>query len=84
MLRIILKYLLYFLLVYYLFRMVDKALFGDRKAMEKERKRQEKEKDRLFRQYKRKEGSVTIDPGKGPQKKFDKDEGDYVDYEEIK
>ncbi len=32
----------------------------------------------------KKEGDVTINTKSGKGKKIDKDEGDYVDYEEIK
>jgi len=32
----------------------------------------------------KKEGDVTINTKSGKDKKIDKDEGDYVDYEEIK
>jgi hypothetical protein len=84
MLRIILKGILYFLIVYYMFRVVDRLLFGDRRAIEKERKRQQKEKERIFREYKRREGKITIDPGQNAQKKFRNDQGEYVDYEEVK
>jgi hypothetical protein len=84
MLRIIFKGILYFIIVYYLYRLVDKLLFGDSRAIEKERKRKEKEKERIFREYKRREGKITLDPGQTSTKKFRNDQGEYVDYEEVK
>ncbi|MFN8205825.1 MAG: DUF4834 family protein [Bacteroidales bacterium] len=84
MLRIIFKGILYFLIVYYLYKVVDRLLFGDRRAIEKERKRQAKEKERIFREYKRREGKITLDPGQGSHKKFRDNQGEYVDYEEVK
>jgi hypothetical protein len=32
----------------------------------------------------RKEGSVTVEKNTNPEKRISKDEGEYVDYEEVK
>jgi len=84
MFRIILKYLLYLLLFYYLIKWVERALFGDWKEAERIRKKNQKEQERAYRKYKRREGSVTIESMHTPPKKFKKEEGEYVDYEEVK
>jgi len=84
MLRLLLKFFLYFILFYYLYRIIDRALFGDRKEAERLRKQQQKEWEKFYRTYKKKEGTVIIDTSARPAKKIRKNEGEYVDYEEVK
>lgn len=84
MLRILLKFLLYFILFYYLYKIVDKALFGDRKEAERLRKQQQKQWEKFYKEYKKREGTVTISNTAPSSKKIRKDEGEYVDYEEVK
>jgi len=67
-----------------LYRIIDRALFGDRREAERLRKRQQKEWEKFYRTYKKKEGTVIIDTSARPPKRFKKDEGEYVDYEEVK
>jgi hypothetical protein len=81
--RLLLKFFLYFILFYYLYRIIDRALFGDRREAERLRKRQQKEWEKFYRTYKKKEGTVIIDTSDRPPKRFKKDEGEYGVDEEV-
>ncbi len=74
-----LRFLLVLLIVYLIIRIFSRY-FIRRYA----KNMQQNFEDRQNRYNKRKEGDVTIKTNSANNKKFKKDEGDYVDFEEIK
>ena len=52
--------------------------------VDKAKKRAERERQEYLRQHKQREGKISIDYVPPVEKKINKDEGDYIDYEEVK
>ena len=82
----LLKFLLIVFGVYFIgkaiFRGVVSYLFGDvNKSLNEQIKRQQEE---LARYKKKQEGKITINYQPKPDKNFKREEGDYVDFEEVK
>lgn len=71
------KFLLILFLIYFIVRIFTRYIF--RSYFKKMQGNFEDQQN----QYNKKEGDVTINTKSGKGKKIDKDEGDYVDYEEI-
>ncbi len=71
------KFLLILFLIYFIVRIFTRYIF--RSYFKKMQGNFEDQQN----QYNKKEGDVTINTKSGKCKKIDKDEGDYVDYEEI-
>lgn len=71
------KILLILFLIYFIVRIFTRYIF--RSYFKKMQGNFEDQQN----QYNKKEGDVTINTKSGKGKKIDKDEGDYVDYEEI-
>lgn len=72
------RFLLILFLIYFIVRIFTRYIF--RSYFKKMQGNFEDQQN----QYNKKEGDVTINTKSGKGKKIDKDEGDYVDYEEIK
>jgi hypothetical protein len=52
--------------------------------VDKAKKQAERDRQEFLRQNKQREGKVSIDYVPPVNKKINKDEGDYIDYEEVK
>ena len=52
--------------------------------VDKAKKQAEKDRQEFLKKNKQKEGKVSIDYVPPVDKKINKDEGDYIDYEEVK
>lgn len=73
------KFLLILFLIYFIVRIFTRYIFQSYfKKMQGNFENQQNQHNN------KKEGDVTINTKSGKGKKIDKDEGDYVDYEEIK
>ena len=80
LLKILIVILLIYLLGKLIIRGVASYLFGNTRDLNDRLRRQQEE---AARQKKKKEGHITINYQPKP-KNFGKDEGDYVDFEEVK
>ncbi len=79
---VFLKFLVYALLFYLIFR-VFRWIFFFKDPLEKHIKDREQEYKRAESQ--RKEGDIHVDSTpKKEKKKYDEDDGEYIDYKEIK
>ena len=80
------KVLLVVIGLYFLFKMIFKSLFSrflggsEKKVNHQFRQQQEK----MAQQKKKEEGHVTVHYQPKPEKTFGKDDGVYVDFEELK
>lgn len=73
------RFLLILFLIYFIVRIFTRYIFRSYfKNMQRNFGNQQNQHNN------KKEGDVTINTKSGKGKKIDKDEGDYVDYEEIK
>ncbi|MGC9344200.1 MAG: hypothetical protein ACP5E3_15970 [Bacteroidales bacterium] len=72
-----LRILLIFALLYFAARLVGRLLFPPRTGRNSQR-------DTFNRGRKEREGDVTVEDRNPHKKKINKDEGDYIDYEEVK
>jgi len=72
--------------IYFLSRALIRGLFGwfIDSAQNNTNARIQRQKEEFIRQKKRQEGRITINYNPELNKGFDKDEGDYVDFEEVK
>lgn len=78
---VLLRFILILILVYFIISFLGRLLFSSaaRKMQGNQDFRKQQNEDR------RKEGEVTVESGqKSSRKRFDKGEGEYVKYEEIK
>ncbi len=81
LLRLFFLFIIFVFIMYLLLRVVLPYKF---RKMSRNMKEAAKEREHEYRQRGRKEGDVTIEnPGKDKHKR-DYNDGDYVDYEEIK
>ncbi len=71
------RIILIFALLYLVVRLLSRVLFPPRKSNFHDR-------DMRDRGSKKKEGDVTVEDKQPRNKKIDKDDGDYIDYEEVK
>ena len=82
----LIKIILVFIGIYFiskaLFRGLISYFFG--KATENFNEQIKWQQDEMARQKQKQQGRVTINYQPKPDKNFSKDEGDYVDFEEIK
>ena len=73
----LIRFLLILFVIYFVIRIFSRFVLNRYvKNMRNQYKNQQN-------QYNNKEGDVTINTNSQQEKKIDKDEGDYVDYEEI-
>lgn len=73
------RFALILIVIFYLIRIITKyVLRSFMKNMQGNVENQQRQSS------KKKEGDITINPQAKKDKKFDNDEGDYIDFEEIK
>ena len=79
----LIRFLFFFFIIYFIIRFVTRVvmpfLFGSSYQSMNQGKRRDDP-----GQYRKKEGEVTIDYVPKKKKKIGKDEGEYIDYEEMK
>lgn len=79
------KSLLIFLCVYYLIRLILRAIIGNYAARLNDRTRREyEEKLRDAERRASQSGNIRVDTTRNKTKAFSKDDGEYIDYEEVK
>ena len=87
---VVLKILIVILGIYWLGKLVIKSVVSyflggaARNVNEQIRQQQQQQEKEMSRQKKKKEGHVTINYQPKSDKNFNKDDGDYVDFEEVK
>lgn len=76
---VLVRFLLILFVIYFIIRLFTRFVLGSYiKNMQRNFENQQ------YNNNKKKEGDVTINTKPKSDKKIDKDEGDYIDYEEIK
>jgi len=83
---LLIKILLIFFGIYFIGRAIFRAMLywfiGD--AAKKMDARLHRQKEEFLRQKKKQQGHITINYQPKKSKSFEKDDGDYVDFEEVK
>ena len=88
---VVLKFIIVILGIYWLGKLVIKSVISyflggaARNVNEQIRQQQQQQQQQeMSRKKKKKEGNVTINYQPKPNKNFSEDDGDYVDFEEVK
>jgi hypothetical protein len=82
MFKLIFYLIAIYLIVRFFTRLLMPVVMED--YVEKAKKKAESDRQEYLKQNKQREGKVSIDYVPPVSKKINKDEGDYIDYEEIK
>ena len=84
---VVIKVILFIVVIWFIIRTISRGifslLFGSSAAGINERARRQQE-ETLHRKKYKKEGDVTINYQPKSDKNFGKDDGDYIDFEEVK
>jgi hypothetical protein len=81
-LRMIFYLIVIYIIVRFFTRLLMPVVMED--YVSKAKKQAERDRQEYLRQHKQKEGKISIDYVPPVDKKIKKDEGDYIDFEEVK